>query len=285
MDRTGTTMVDDSGPGRYRQEVHIPGPVGYLLWGILVFSVIFAALIVIIPLPLYRLIGNSFEAAAAFVCMGVCLYAYRFWSGRVILLLAAFAFGEYGLATIFWYLSSLLPLTASLGRPFVFTSVAELSFLGFMLFFIAGFQIEGKKEPVPAVYMWLLLAVFLIIPLLLIGTSGITVRTVMLLIKFIVAEQLIVVTISHGFFRYPLLWAGICAQCVFSMLYGLREAFFLYHPSWTFTLPLAEKTFTVYDSLSIVGPIIIASIALLTLGLLDYIVKQGTDTQSQPDFK
>jgi hypothetical protein len=278
-------MDNDSGPGRYRQEIRIPGAAKYLLWGILVFSVVFAALIVIIPLPLYRLIGNSFEAAAAFVCMGVCLYAYRFWSGRVILLLAAFAFGEYGLATIFWYLSSLLPLTASLGRPFVFTSVAELSFFGFMLFFIAGFQIEGKKEPFPAVYSWLLFALFLVIPLLLIGTYGITVRTVMLLIQFIVVEQLIVVTIRYGFVRYPLLWAGVCARCLFSMLYGLRETLFLYRPSWTFTLPLADKTFTVYDFLSIVGPVIIASIALLTLGLLDYIVKQGKDTQSQPDFK
>lgn len=272
-------MDEDSGPGRYRPEIHIPGPVGYLLWGIFVFSVIFAALIVIIPLPLYRLIGNSFEAAAAFVCMGVCLYAYRFWSGRVILLLAAFAFGEYGLATIFWYLSSLMPLTASLGRPFVFTSVAELSFFGFMLFFIAGFQIEGEKEPFPAVYSWLLFALFLVIPLILIGTYGITVRTVMLLIQFIVVALLIDVTIRYGFFRYPLLWAGICARCLFSMLYGLRETLFLYHPSWTVTLPLAEKTLSVYDFLSIVGPVIIATIALLTLGLLDYIVKQGTDTQ------
>jgi hypothetical protein len=272
-------MNDDSGPVRPTPEPHPPGAVAYLLRGIFVLSVIFAVLIVVIPLPLYRLIGNSFEAGAAFVCMCVCLYAYRHWSGRVILLLAAFAFGEYGLATIFWYLYTLLPLTASLGRPFVFTTVAELSFLGFMLFFIAGFQIEGKKEPVPAVYSWLLLALFLIIPLLMIDAYGITLRTVMLLVQFVVVGQLIVVTISHGFFRYPLIWAGVCAQCVFSMLYGLRETLFLYYPSWTITLPLAEKTFSFYDLLSIVGPIVIASIALLTLGLLDYLVKQGTTAQ------
>jgi hypothetical protein len=272
-------MHDDSGPVRYKPEIHIPGPVSYLLLGIVVLSVIFAALIVVIPLPLYRLIGNSLEAGVAFVCMCICLYAYRYWSGRVILLLAAFAFGEYGLATIFWYLYSLLPLTALLGRPFVFTTVAELSFLGFMLFFIAGFQIEGKKEPIPAVYTWLLLALFLIIPLMMIDTYGITPRTVMLLVQFVVVEQLIVVTISHGFFRYPLLWAGICAQCVFSMLYGIRETLFLYYPSWTIPLPLAEKTFSLYDLSSIVGPIVIASIALLTLGLLDYLVQQGTNAQ------
>jgi hypothetical protein len=271
-------MHDDSDHGRTKVPLRIPGPARHLLWGIVALCVIFAALIVVIPLPLYRLIGNSFEVVAAFLCMCVCLYAYRHWSGRVILLLAAFAFGEYALATVFWYLFSLLPLTASLGRPFVFTTVAELSFLGFMLFFIAGFQIEGKKEPFPAVYTWLLLALFLIIPLIMIDTYGITPRTVMLLVQFVVAGQLIVVTISHGFFRYPLLWAGICAQCVFSMLYGLRETLFLYYPSWTITLPLAEKTISLYDLSSIVGPIVIASIALLTLGLLDYIVKQGTAT-------
>jgi hypothetical protein len=272
-------MHDDSAPNRYKPELHIPDPVRYLLLGIVVFSVIFAAFVVVIPLPLYRLIGNSLEAGVAFVCMCICLYAYRHWSGRVILLLAAFAFGEYGLATIFWYLYTLLPLTASLGRPFVFTTVAELSFLGFMLFFIAGFQIEGKKEPVPAVYMWLLLALFLIIPLMMIDTYGITPRMVMLLVQFVVTGQLVVVTISHGFFRYPLLWAGTCAQCVFSMLYGLRETLFLYYPSWAITPPLAEKTFSLYDLSSIVGPIVIASIALLTLGLLDYLVKQGTTAQ------
>ena len=271
-------MHDDSGP--YGPAIRIPGTVRYLLWGIFIFSVIFAALIVIIDLSQYRLIGNSFEAATAFVCMCICLYAYRFWSGRVILLLAAFAFGEYGLATIFWYLYTLLPLTDSLGRPFVFTTVAELSFLGFMLFFIAGFQIEGKKEPVPAVYTWLLRALFLIIPLLMIDSNGFTPRTVMLLIQFIVAGQFIIVTIRYGFFRYPLLWAGICAQCMFSMLYGLRETLFLEYKYVTITLPLAGKTIGVYDLLSIVGPIVIASMALLTLGLLDYLVKQGTIAQS-----
>ena len=141
-------MHDDPENGMTNIPLCIPGPVRHLLWGIIVLCVIFAALIVVIPLPLYRLIGNSFEVVAAFFCMCVCLYAYRHWSGRVILLLAAFAFGEYALATVFWYLFTLLPLTVSLGRPFVFTSVAELSFFGFMLFFIAGFQIEGKKEPV-----------------------------------------------------------------------------------------------------------------------------------------
>jgi hypothetical protein len=271
-------MNDDSSPILPASATRMPGTVKYLLWAIIVFSVIFAVLIVVIPLPLYRLIGNTFEAGVAFVCMCICLYAYRHWSGRVILLLAAFAFGEYGLATIFWYLYTLLPLTSSLGRPFVFTTVAELSFLGFMLFFIAGFQIEGKKEPVPAVYTWLLLALFLIIPLVMIDTYGITLRTVMLLVQFVVAGQLLVVTISHGFFRYSHLWAGICAQCVFSMLYGLRETLFLYYPSWTVTLPLAGKTLSLYDLSSVVGPIIIASIALLTLGLLDYINKQDKTT-------
>lgn len=272
-------MNDDSGPIRSAPAPHLPGAVKYLLWGIFVFSVILAVLIVVIPLPLYRLIGNSVEAGAAFVCMCICLYAYRHWPGRVILLLAAFAFGEYGLATIFWYLYSLLPLTDSLGRPFVFTTVAELSFLGFMLFFIAGFQIEGKKEPVPAVYTWLLFLLFLIIPLLMIDLDGIMLRTMMLLVQFFVAGQLIIVTIRYGFFRYPLLWAGICAQCMFSMLYGIRETLFLYYKSVTITLPLSGKPFPVYDLLSIVGPIVIASIALLTLGLLDYLVKQKTAAQ------
>jgi hypothetical protein len=245
-----------------------------LLWGIVVTCIIFGALIIVVPLPLYRLLGHCIEAAAALFCMGLCLYAYRHWSGHIILLLAAFAFGEYALATIFWYLFSLLPLTSNLGRPFVFTSVAELSFLGFMLFFIAAFQIEGKKEPHNALYPWLFLVLFLAVPLIVIGEYGVTVRTIMLLVRFIIIEQLIMVTISHGFFRYPLLWAGICVRCLAAMLYGLRETLLLYYPSLTLPLPWAGTTISVYDLFSLIGPLIVASFALIVLGLLDYVALQ-----------
>ncbi|HVP97580.1 hypothetical protein [Methanoregula sp.] len=247
-------------------------PARYLLWGLVALCILFGALVVVIPLPLYRLAGHCLEATAALICMVICLYAYRCWSGRIILLLAAFAFGEYALATIFWYLFSLLPLTGSLGRPFVYTSVAELSFLGFMLFFIAAFQIEGKKEPGNAAYPWLFLVLFLAMPLLVIGEYGITLRTVMLLVRFLIVEQLVVVTIRYGFFRYPLLWAGICIRCLAAMLYGLRETLLINYPSWT--LPLLYPSggaISVYDLFSIVGPLIVVSFALIVLGLLDYI--------------
>jgi len=248
-----------------------PAAVRYFLWGVVVFSVLYIALIVIIPLPLYRLFGNTFEAVAALVCMGICLYAYRFWSGRIILVLAAFAFGEYALATAFWYLFTLLPLTADFGRPFVFTSVAELAFFGFMLFFIAGFQIEREREPFPAMYSILLLLLFLLVPLMIIARYGMVVRTALLLVQFVVVAVLIIVTISHGFFRYPLLWAGICLRSFVSMLYGLRETLFLYYPSWNVTIPVQGTTLSVYELASVVGPLIILSISLITLGLLSYI--------------
>lgn len=259
-----------------------PPHVRYGLWGIVAFSLIFTLLIVVIPLPLYRLIGNTFEAVAALFCMGVCLYAYRFWSGRIILVLAAFAFGEYALATAFWYLFTLVPLTANLGRPFVFTSVAELAFFGFMLFFIAGFQIEREKEPFPLYYSILLVLLFLAVPAIVIAKYGIGVRTALLLVQFMVVAWLIIVTISHGFFRYPLLWAGICLRALVSMLYGLRETLFLYYPSWNVTVPLQGSTLSVYDLASIVGPLIIASIALITLGLLSYIRASGKESRSNP---
>jgi len=263
-------MPGDPDPG-----VQMPRPfpplVVYGLWGIVAFSILYVALIVVIPLPLYRLFGNTFEAIAALVCMGICLYAYRSWSGRIILVLAAFAFGEYALATAFWYLFTLVPLTANLGRPFVFTSVAELAFFGFMLFFIAGFQIEREKEPFPARYIVLLVLLFLAVPLIIIAKYGLVVRTALLFVQFLVVAVLIIVTISHGFFRYPLLWAGICLRCVVSMLYGLRETLFLYYPAWNITIPVQGTTLSVYNFASIIGPLIIASIALITLGLLFYI--------------
>jgi hypothetical protein len=248
-----------------------PAAVTYGLWGIVAFSFAYAALITVIPLPLYRLFGNTFAAIAAIACMGICLYAYRFWSGRIILVLAAFAFGEYALATAFWYLFTLVPLTSNLARPFVFTSVAELAFFGFMLFFIAGFQIEREKESFPFRYRILFILVFLAVPLIVIAKYGIVIRTGLLFVQFMVVAALLLTTIGHGFFRYPLLWAGICLRCIVSMLYGLRETLFLYYPAWNVTIPLQGSTISVYNLASIVGPLIIASIALITLGLLVYI--------------
>ena len=251
----------------------------YLLWGLVVACAVFMILVVVLPLPLYRLAGHCLEAGVALACMILCVYAYRCRPGRIILLLAAFAFGEYALATIFWYLFSLLPLTGNLGRPFVYTSVAELSFLGFMLFFIAAFQIEGKKERRHTLFPWLLLALFLIVPLMVIAEYGLTVRTVMLLVRFLIVEQLIAVTIAYGFFRYPLLWAGICIRGLAAMLYGLRETILVFYPSLSLFPDIAGSGAAVplYDLLSIVGPLIAASFALITLGILDYAAAREQD--------
>jgi len=263
MQADSAPLTVGAGPSRH-------STARFLMWGLIVLSVLFGALVVVIPLPLYRLAGHCLEAAAALLCMGLCLYAYRRWSGHIVLLLAAFAFGEYALATVFWYLFSLLPVTGSLGRPFVYTSVAELSFLGFMLFFIAAFQIEGKKEEIPALYSWLFLVLFLAAPLLVIGEYGVTLRTAMLLVRFLIVEQLVVVTIRYGFFRYPLLWTGICIRCLAAMLYGLRETILIYYPSLTLPLSPSGSEISAYDFFSIIGPLIVISFALIVLGLLDY---------------
>ena len=151
-----------------------------------------------------------------------------------------------------------------------------------MLFFIAGFQIEREKEPFPLYYSILLVLLFLAVPAIVIAKYGIGVRTALLFVQFMVVAWLIIVTISHGFFRYPLLWAGICLRALVSMLYGLRETLFLYYPSWNVTIPLQGSTLSVYDLASIVGPLIIASIALITLGLLSYIRASGKESRSNP---
>ncbi|ABS55528.1 hypothetical protein Mboo_1010 [Methanoregula boonei 6A8] len=262
-------------------------PARYLLFCLFVLCAVFGALFFVLPLPLYRLAGHCLEAGIALTCMCLCLYAYRYWSGRILLLLAAFAFGEYALATIFWYLFSILPLTGDgdLARPFVYTSVAELSFLGFMIFFIAAFQIEGKKEQENPWFPWLLLLLFLIVPFMVIDEYGITTRTVMLLVRFLIVEQLIAVTIAYGFFRYPLLWAGICIRCFAAMLYGLRETILVYYPSLSLLPGVTGSTgmVSLYDLLSIVGPLIAASFTLITLGLLDYVAVREQDRAGSPD--
>ena len=122
----------------------VPGKAVSVVRALAVLTVIFGALILYIPLDTFRFFGNLFEIAVATGCMAACLYAYRNWSGRITLLLAAFAFGGYALSNTFWYLYS-----EAIGREYVFFTVSELGFLGFMLFFVVVFRTGFPVRPAP----------------------------------------------------------------------------------------------------------------------------------------
>jgi hypothetical protein len=245
-----------------------PSWVIIVLWVIVILAAVFIPLVLVIPLDTYRLVGNAAEVVSAFFCMGCCLYAYRYLADRIILPLAAFAFFGYALANIFWYLYSI-----TLGRAFVFTSVSEIGFFCFFLFFISAITIEFPREKIPVALRIFLMFVLFLLPLFLMGSFGTNqpLHFFLVALRFLLIEQLVEAAIRHGVFRYRLLGAGLGLYCLGAMVYGLRETVVINNPAALLAGPVAGSHLSAYDLLSIVGPVSIGSFALITLGLFTYI--------------
>ena len=248
-----------AGTGERMKSGVVPGRVILLFWGMVILAATFTSLIFFIPLETYQLYSNFFEVVIASICMISCLYAYRTWSERIILLLAAFAFGGFALSNTFWYLYS---IAENLGRQTVFSTISELGFLGFMLFFIVAFRIEFPQKPGPVSSRIVPGGLFLIIALMVLGTSGITPGTALLTFRLLILALLIDRAVCHGVYRYPRLWLGICLWSFASVLYGFREVV---------VVPSDLNLLTTNPFLSLVGPLDILSFLLIQLGLFGYL--------------
>lgn len=261
-------METEQGAGDYTGERRFFRWTVPLLWLTVFLSVLFAAFVFVTPLDEYRLIGHIFEALVSLFCMACCLYLYRSVSDRLMLLLAAFAFFSYALATTFWYL-----YTVALGRMFVFTTVAEFGFLCFFFFFIAAITIEFPDKGMRSSTTVLLLLIFLAVPLITGFAGGVLqpVHFLLVIVRFLVIGLLFTTAVRHGVHHYPLLWAGICLRCLASMLYGVRETLLVARPVPLFPATGFTAPLTVYDFLSTIGPMIICSYALIQIGLFSYI--------------
>lgn len=238
------------------------------LWGMVLLTAPFWSLIFIIPVKDYQLFDNSLEAGVSLICMILCLYAYRTWSERIIILLAAFAFGEYALSNTFWNLYSIAFDMRDV--PF---SISELGVLGLMFFFIAAFRIEFPRKPYPVSSRIVLLGLFLIIALLVLGTSGVTLITAVIVLRLLVVALLIDGALDYGVYQYPLLWPGICMWSFASIIGGLRYTSVIKDAEWV--VPFT-RDLTPFDFLSIVWPLYSLSILLLQLGIFRYINSHKT---------
>lgn len=248
----------------------VPGNVFFLLRGLVAGTIIFSVLIFFIPLDTYRFYGNFLEVGIALFCMCCCLYAYRTWSARILLLLAAFAFLGYALSNTFWYLYA-----AALGRQNVFFSVSELGFLGFMFFFIVAFRIEFVKLPGLRSSRIALVGLLVFIALLLVASLGITPVSALLLFRILIVALFLNSALEHAVYRYSLLWAGICLWSFASIVYGFRDTFVITHAGGAAVTLFSGNPLTVYDFLSIIGPFIFLSFLLIQLGLFTYLNSPG----------
>jgi hypothetical protein len=243
-----------------------------LLEGMILLTVFFCALIFFTSHDTYRFYGNFLEIGVALVCMASCLYAWRTGAERIIVLLAAFAFAGYALSNTFWYLYS---IRFSVNDAFF--TVSELGFLGFMLFFIVAFRIEFPKKPGPVTYRIALAGFFLVIALAIFWTTPVTpdsarviLNSALLVFRLLVVALLMDTAVVHGVHFYPLIWAGICLWSCASVIDGLRDTVVI--KLWPgVVLPFTPNELSLYNFLSIVGPLFVLSFLLIQLGIFEYL--------------
>lgn len=253
------------GTGEQTKDGVVPGRVMLLLWGMVLLTAPVCALIFFIPLGDYQYYENILEGGVALICMIFCLYAYRTWSERIIVLLAAFAFGEYALANTFWYLSSLVLEMQK--EP---VNISELGLLGFMLFFIVAFRIEFPQKFTPVSSRIALGGLFLIIALIILGTLGITLITAVFTFRLLIVALLIDGALDHGIYQYPLLWPGICLWSFASIIDGIRDTSVITYAEWG-VASFTPNPLNAHDFLSIIWPLFILSFLLIQLGIFTYL--------------
>ena len=236
----------------------------------------------------YRFLGNAVEVIVALTCMLSCLYAFSTWSEHLLLLLGAFAFGGYALSNTFWYMYEIaLPATGA------FVSIAELGFLGFMLFFIVAFRIEFPRRLCPVSWRIAFGTLFIIITLIVAGIPALfpdallhsagflslTPALAMFILLLVVIAILMDTALAHGVYRYSLLWYGVCLWSFTLYLYAMREMIGdpLVATLSDLSLPGIDlglfviSTKQLQDSMSIAGPLIILSLLMIQLGIFSYL--------------
>lgn len=237
-----------------------------LSWSLAVIAGLFCVMVFFIPPEIFRLYANLLEIGVALFCMGCCLQVYRSQPGRVLLLLAAFAFLGFALSNTFWYLYA-----SAFGRMHAFFSVSEMGFLGFLLFFIVAFRIEGEKTPFPHHWQTALAALFAAMAILIIASSGLNPVTALLLLRILIVLVFMGTALEYGMSRYTLLWTGICLFSLASVTYGLRDAFIIRYPAGADAIIVPATSLTVDNFLSIVGPLDVMAFLLILLGIFEYL--------------
>ena len=216
----------------------------FLLKGLIPLTVFFGALIFFLSNDTYRLYGNFLEIGVALICMASCLYIWRTGAERIIVLLAAFAFAGYALSNTFWYLYSV--------------------------------RIEFQKKPGPVSYriavagFFLTLALSVLATIMATGNSALLPNSVLLAFRLFVLAVLVDTAIDHGVNRYPLIWSGVCLWSCASVIDGLRDTVVKALGSGI-VLPFTPNHLSLYDFLSIVGPLFVLSFLQIQIGIFDYL--------------
>ncbi|MFA4850797.1 MAG: hypothetical protein WC626_13815 [Methanoregula sp.] len=245
----------------------VPKTAFLLIWCLALVPLFFCIWIFFVDsIKTYQFYSNILEIGIALFCMCCCLYAYRTWSERIILLLAAFAFLGYALSNTFWYIFTLI-----FDRTTVFFNISQMGFLGFMLFFIAAFWFEFPKKPCPRFSQIALIGLLVFITLLIITKLGVNGVSVLLWIHVLFVILFINSALEHGVYRYSLLWIGIFMWSFPFITSALRDTFIVTHSNEAVIALSPTHPLTLNELLSIDGPLIVLSFLLIQLGIFAYL--------------
>ena len=245
----------------------IPESAFLMVWSLTPIPLFFCIWIFFVDsIKTYQFYGNILEISVALFCMCCCLYAYRTWSERIILLLAAFAFLGYALSNTYWYLYTII-----IGRETVFFNISQMGFLGFMFFFIAAFWFEFPKKPCPRFSQIALVGLLVFITLLIIAILGINGVSALLWIHVLFVIVFINSALEHGVYRFSLLWVGIFIWCFPFLASAIRDAYLVTHPGDAIIGLFTAHPLTLNEFLSIDGPLVVLSFLLILAGIFTYL--------------
>jgi hypothetical protein len=215
-------------------------------WLLLAVAIILSLSIVILDQHLFLTISNDLQLVTAVAGALVFMYAYYRTGRPRALFYAAAAFGIWAAANLAWYVYLTIGQRAA-----AFPSMIDMGFLAFELVLASAYRLALPRKSIPGRISLSLLVIFLVAPLALLATKGITAQTMMTFLYFFFAAALIIIGINHSLQNHLTLFAGTLLYCIAFTIYPIRETLFLSVPY-----------------LNVLGALVIASFSLIVIGFL-----------------
>ncbi|MDO9323522.1 MAG: hypothetical protein Q7T80_01040 [Methanoregula sp.] len=194
-------------------------------WASLAASVVLALMILLLPDKVFLAISNYLQILAAVAAALVFLYLWHREGRPDYLLYTSGAFGLWGLSNIAWYVNILMGL-----RNEVFPSLIDMGMIASFFILSLAFQKGFPKKQIAPHILLVILILFLVIPLGVLVTTGISAAALVTLLYFFACGSLIITGLNHSLKGYPMILTGTFLFTLTFMIYPLREMFFITNP-------------------------------------------------------
>lgn len=237
-------MIDASGNpslcfGRRSQKL-----IRGVFLAILSAAVVLTLMILLLPTPAFLALSNYLQIAAAICAAIVFFFGWLRCPKSEALLWAAAGFLLWGIANIVWYIMVILGM-----RSQVFPGIIDIAMAGSFLVLAVAFRKSKKGSDIPKALPVAILALCIIIPLIIIGSTAISIATIAILAYFIACGTFLATGVMHTGRRSPVLLTGASLYALAFFIYPIREAFLITNPM-----------------LPVIGTFISAGFALMVIG-------------------